>query len=161
MRSDRCLYEEWERKNFLSAAIAAVMSFFPSMSFWLLFTTPTYPGRNRREPFTIHSELLRNSQKTRSNFIHHFLEFLNVRGPNGYLKCRYYGLVSEQTWLVLDFCLSLTSQTQNEKGIQQLTAEKTVLNIVQPHFKETEGKIRDEGWMEERNAGKEEGEGVT
>ena len=31
--SAKCLYEGWDRKNFLSAACACLMSFFPSISF--------------------------------------------------------------------------------------------------------------------------------
>jgi len=42
------LYERWERKNFRSEAIAARMSFRPSISFWLLFTTPMYPNKQKK-----------------------------------------------------------------------------------------------------------------
>ncbi|KAG7280115.1 hypothetical protein CRUP_003742 [Coryphaenoides rupestris] len=44
MRSAKCRYPGWDMKNFRSAAMAALMSFLPSMSFWLRFTTPMYPG---------------------------------------------------------------------------------------------------------------------
>lgn len=44
IRSAMCLYAGWERKKFLSAISAALMSFFPSISFWLLLTIPMYPN---------------------------------------------------------------------------------------------------------------------
>jgi hypothetical protein len=43
------LYEGWLRKNFRSLASACLMSFRPSISLWLRFTTPMYPGEKKVE----------------------------------------------------------------------------------------------------------------
>lgn len=59
--SAMCLYAGWDKKNFLSASKAALMSFLPSISFWLRFTTPMYPGSEQRR-------ILKKTENLSSNY---------------------------------------------------------------------------------------------